>query len=92
MTVLLHTLLAVLLLTLSWLFSYIHSHVSSQTGFQIFDLASNAQSELNRTGLYKALALCALAQQGKAISEKLLENFSDKGKLLEHRCHTHKYL
>lgn len=36
---------------------------------------------ITRDGLYKALALTALAQQGKSISEKALEQFVDSGKL-----------
>jgi len=39
------------------------------------------QGYLNRNGLYKALALTALAQQGKNINEKLLESFSGQGNL-----------
>lgn len=35
---------------------------------------------VTRDGLYKALALTALAQQGKSISEKALEQFVDSGK------------
>ena len=37
------------------------------------------QGYLTRTGLYKALALTALAQQGKAINDKILESYSDQG-------------
>ena len=35
---------------------------------------------VTRDGLYKALALTALAQQGKSISDKALEQFVDSGK------------
>lgn len=35
---------------------------------------------VTRDGLYKALALTALAQQGKSISDKALEQFIDAGK------------
>ena len=35
---------------------------------------------ITRDGLYKALALTALAQQGKSISDKVLEQFVDLGK------------
>ncbi|XP_067937610.1 sorting nexin-8-like isoform X2 [Watersipora subatra] len=52
--------------------------VSVHAAYKIFELASNAQGQLNRTGLYKALALCALAQLGKTINDKILESFSDK--------------
>ena len=34
---------------------------------------------VTRDGLYKALALTAMAQQGKPISEKALEQFIDSG-------------
>ncbi|KAK3089854.1 hypothetical protein FSP39_007091 [Pinctada imbricata] len=43
---------------------------------QIWDMVDNKQGYITRTGLYKALALTALAQQGKTVSEKLLETFS----------------
>lgn len=44
------------------------------------------QGYLTRNGLYKALALVALAQQGKGINDKVLENYSgDRGKLLKYR-------
>ena len=35
---------------------------------------------VTRDGLYKALALTALAQQGKSVTEKALETFADTGK------------
>ena len=35
---------------------------------------------VTRDGLYKALALTALAQQGKSISDKAVEQFFDSGK------------
>jgi hypothetical protein len=34
---------------------------------------------LTRNGLYKALALTALAQQGKPLNEKILEAYTDQG-------------
>ena len=49
---------------------------------QIWDAVDNKQGYLNRNGLYKALALTALAQQGKNINDKLLETFSGQGKIL----------
>ena len=55
-----------------------HQYISI-VQFQIWELVDNKQGFLTRTGLYKALALTALAQQGKAVSEKLLESFSDQG-------------
>ena len=48
--------------------------------FQIWEAVDNKQGFLSRAGLYKALALTALAQQGKSINEKILEKFSDTGK------------
>ena len=33
----------------------------------------------SRSDLYKCLALMALAQQGKPIDEKLLDNYADRG-------------
>lgn len=47
--------------------------------FQIWDMVESKQGYLTRVGLYKALALTALAQQGKTVSEKLLESFSGHG-------------
>ncbi|KAK9885194.1 hypothetical protein WA026_010700 [Henosepilachna vigintioctopunctata] len=44
----------------------------------IWDLAGPPQGVITRTNLYKTLALVAWAQQGKILSEKLLENFSGK--------------
>ncbi|KAH9491365.1 sorting nexin [Bulinus truncatus] len=43
---------------------------------QIWDLVDTQQGSVSRNGLYKALALTALAQQGKTVSDKLLETFS----------------
>ena len=37
------------------------------------------KGSVNRTSLYKGLALVAFAQNGKNISEKLLENFAGQG-------------
>ena len=47
---------------------------------QIWGYVDSKQGYLTRTGLYHALALTALAQQGKMINEKILEKFSDLGK------------
>ncbi|XP_041364313.1 sorting nexin-8-like [Gigantopelta aegis] len=47
-----------------------------QVIMQIWEAVDSNQGSLNRNGLYKALALTALAQQGKAINEKLLETYS----------------
>ena len=43
---------------------------------------------INRSNLYKGLALVAFAQQGKTISDKLLQNFTGQGALLS-RWHEH---
>ncbi|PVD39364.1 hypothetical protein C0Q70_01994 [Pomacea canaliculata] len=43
---------------------------------QIWDAVDTNGGMMTRTGLYKALALTALAQQGKPVNEKLLETFS----------------
>ncbi|XP_076460047.1 sorting nexin-8-like [Babylonia areolata] len=43
---------------------------------QIWDAVDTSSGLMTRNGLYKALALTALAQQGKAINDKLLETFS----------------
>ncbi|CAH1794267.1 unnamed protein product, partial [Owenia fusiformis] len=45
---------------------------------QIWDAVGSKQGGLTRTGLYKALALTALAQQGKPVNDKILETFSDQ--------------
>lgn len=48
--------------------------------FQICDCGDpNHEGAIGREGLYKALALTALAQQGKAVNEKLLEGFIGMG-------------
>lgn len=43
---------------------------------QIWALLDTKGGNINRSNLYKALALVAFAQNGKTISDKLLENFS----------------
>lgn len=45
----------------------------------IWDIAGPPQGAITRTSLYRSLALVAWAQQGKLLSEKLLDNFSGKG-------------
>lgn len=52
------------------------SSLPKQILSQIWDLVDSRQGYLSRTGLYKALALVAFAQQGKAVGEKLLQNFA----------------
>jgi len=47
--------------------------------FQIWDSVDSRHNSLTRIGLYKALALIALAQQGKAVNTKLLDTYSDQG-------------
>lgn len=46
---------------------------------QIWDMAGPPQGLINRTNLYKTLALVAWAQQGKVLSEKLFDNATIKG-------------
>jgi len=46
---------------------------------QIWDAVDSRQNCLTRVGLYKALALVALAQQGRAVNTKLLDSYSDQG-------------
>ena len=46
---------------------------------QIWDLVDTSQGFMTRNGLYKALALTALAQQGKTVSDKLLESYGTQG-------------
>jgi len=48
---------------------------------QIWDAVDSKQGYLTRTGIYTALALAALAQQGKSVNVKLLESYSDQGML-----------
>lgn len=45
-------------------------------GHWIWDAVDNKDGYLSRSGIYKALALTALAQQGKAVNDKLLDSFS----------------
>ena len=47
--------------------------------FQIWEAVDDKQGYLTRNGLYKALALTALAQQGKSINDKILESYMDQG-------------
>ncbi|CAL1529392.1 unnamed protein product [Lymnaea stagnalis] len=54
----------------------VKSSLPKQTIMQIWDLVDTQQGFMTRNGLYKALALTALAQQGKSINDKLLETFS----------------
>ncbi|XP_023221676.1 sorting nexin-8-like isoform X1 [Centruroides sculpturatus] len=54
----------------------VKSSLPKQTLIQIWELVDLKQGYLTRMGLYKALALTAFAQQGKTVSEKLLQNFS----------------
>ncbi|GIX72565.1 sorting nexin-8, partial [Caerostris extrusa] len=54
----------------------VKSSLPKQTLSQIWDLVDSRQGYLSRTGLYKALALVAFAQQGKPVSEKLIQNFA----------------
>ncbi|KAK6170518.1 hypothetical protein SNE40_018894 [Patella caerulea] len=54
----------------------VKSSLPKTTIMQIWELVDSSQGFVARNGLYKALALTALAQQGKNINEKLLESFS----------------
>ncbi|XP_014207946.1 sorting nexin-8-like [Copidosoma floridanum] len=55
-------------------FLLVKSQLSSNVLSQIWDLVDSKTGYLTRSGLYKGLALVALAQQGKQPSDKLLEN------------------
>ncbi|XP_071960510.1 sorting nexin-8-like isoform X2 [Antedon mediterranea] len=54
------------------------SNLPKTTLSQIWVAVDTKQGFLSRNGFYKALALTALAQQGKPVNEKLLENFADQ--------------
>eukprot|EP00058_Branchiostoma_floridae_P009928 XP_002595416.1 hypothetical protein BRAFLDRAFT_119029 [Branchiostoma floridae] len=56
------------------------SNLPKQTLSSIWDAVDNKSGYLTRNGLYKALALTAMAQQGKNIEDgdKILENFGDQ--------------
>ncbi|XP_060594865.1 sorting nexin-8-like [Ruditapes philippinarum] len=54
----------------------VQSSLPRTTVMQIWEAVDSKQGFLTRNGLYKALALTALAQQGKNINDKLLETFS----------------
>ncbi|KAG8189274.1 hypothetical protein JTE90_019034 [Oedothorax gibbosus] len=54
----------------------VKSSLPKATLSQIWDLVDTRQGYLSRSGLYKALALVAFAQQGKPVSEKLIQNFT----------------
>ncbi|XP_076808812.1 sorting nexin-8-like [Clavelina lepadiformis] len=43
---------------------------------QVWDMLDSKDGFINRSNLYKGLALVAFAQQGKTISDKLLQNFT----------------
>lgn len=49
---------------------------------QIWESLGCRDGVVTRNILYKALALIAFAQQGKTVSEKLLENYSGTGELI----------
>ncbi|CAF1110489.1 unnamed protein product [Didymodactylos carnosus] len=54
------------------------TNLSSTILAQIWDISLPKGRTLTRTDLYKCLAFIALAQQGKPIDEKLLENYTNK--------------
>lgn len=45
----------------------------------ICNIVGTSHNHVNRTNLYKTLALIAWAQQGKVLSDKLFENCVSKG-------------
>lgn len=49
----------------------------------IADIAGATQGMINRTIVYKTLALIAWCQQGKSPSDKLFVNYSGKGQCLK---------
>jgi len=54
----------------------VKSKLEKATLSQIWSLLDIKNGTINRSNLYKALALVAFAQNGKSVSDKLLENFS----------------
>uniref|UniRef100_T1JGV2 PX domain-containing protein n=1 Tax=Strigamia maritima TaxID=126957 RepID=T1JGV2_STRMM len=54
----------------------IKSSLPSHTLIAIWDLVDKKQGYLTRNGLYKSLALIALAQQGKQIGETILDTYN----------------
>ncbi|XP_071814459.1 sorting nexin-8-like isoform X2 [Apostichopus japonicus] len=52
------------------------SSLPKQTLSEIWNAVDTKQGYLTRNGLYKALALTALAQQGKTVNDKLLDGFA----------------
>nr|CAD7395917.1 unnamed protein product [Timema cristinae] len=64
----------------------VKSGLPSQTLSLIWELVDAKQGSLPRSSLYKALALVALAQQGRQPSAKLLDNFSGEGDVSELPC------
>ncbi|KAJ8036787.1 Sorting nexin-8 [Holothuria leucospilota] len=52
------------------------SSLPKQTLSEIWNAVDTKQGYLTRSGLYKALALTALAQQGKPVNDKLLDGFA----------------
>ena len=58
----------------------VHRLIISVFVLQIWEAVDPRQEGyVSRDGLYKALALTALAQQGKPVTEKALETFVDSG-------------
>lgn len=45
----------------------------------MWNVVTKSNALASRTDLYKCLALMALAQQGKHIDEKLLDNYVNRG-------------
>lgn len=57
---------------------WVKSDLLPGTVSEIWDTLDCKQGNLTRTCLYKALALTALAQQGKTPNDKFLENYTDQ--------------
>lgn len=49
---------------------------------RIYKLVGTSEGNVNRTNFYKTLALVAWSQQGKQITDKLFENYVDRGKYI----------
>lgn len=56
-----------------------HCHLSPAQVENISNIVGTSHNYVNRTNLYKTLALIAWAQQGKTLSDKLFENCVTKG-------------
>jgi hypothetical protein len=50
---------------------------------KIWHIVMKYNSNMTRTDLYKCLAFMALVQQGKAVDEKLLDNYVNRGSTMK---------